>query len=234
MKIQLFLSIILIALASCNPSKQNVDISEYYFEVKNFESPKVYQYKSVYNGIESKLYSKYTKIKKDELLLEQFNDSFIMTNRTILIYTSKGIKYIECWTSNQEGSINLYRQSIIDSLVFPFNLKNNPVVFKTEGSPNSNTNITYTLRNNLTEPRDTVINNQNFKILYSYAERLWIVKSLMPPFSSQKIKVNDLAIYQKGSGLIVIISFKETKEFFRMEFDKILTIEEFESLKNAS
>lgn len=234
MKIQLPLFIILVVLVSCNHSKQNVDISEYYFEIKNFESPRVYQYKSVYYGIESNLYSKYTKIKKDELLLEQFNDSFLLTNRTILKYTSKGIKYSECWTSDQNSNLNLYRQSIIDSLVFPLNLKNNPLVFKTESSPNSNTNITYTLRNNLTAPRDTIINNHTFKILYGYAYRLWTVKSLIPPFSEQKIKVKDLVIYQKGTGLTVLRSFKENKEFFRMKLDRILTIEEFESLKNAS
>lgn len=203
-------------------------MSDYCFNLNKFDPPKIYQYISEANGIKSYIYSKLTKVNSKDLLFEQFDGSFKTINRTIMEYTSWGIKYKEVWVSNPGDNGNLYRQSIIDSLVFPFNLKDSPIEFKSEGRPNGDIKIISTVRNQFSEPKDTVIKGMRTKVIYGHAERTWKVTSSKMPLSAKEMTAKDLVIYQKGMGIILLKTYNEKSEIFKMEFDKVLTIEEFE------
>jgi hypothetical protein len=233
MKVILSIVSIVILSYSCQVSKQDIDISDYCFNLNKFDSPKIYRYISEANGFKAYLYSKLTKTNNKDLLLEQFDGSFKITNRTIMEYTLRGIKYKEVWVSNPGDKGNLYRQSIIDSLVFPFNLKDSPIEFKSEGRPNGDMKIISTVRNQFSEPKDTVLNGFRTKIIYGHAERTWKVTSSKMSLSEKEIKAKDLVIYQNGMGIILLKTYNEKGEIFKMEFDKILTVEEFEEKRKC-
>lgn len=231
--ILVFLGIVVLSF-SCQVNNRDIDISDYCFNLNKFDSPKIYQYISEANDVRSYIYSKLAKINDKELLLEQFDGSFKIVNRTIMEYTAMGIKYKEVWVSNPGDNGDLYPQSIIDSLVFPFNLKNSPIEFKSEGSPNIDIKITSIVRNQFSEPKDTVVKGMGTKVIYGHAERTWKVISLKMAISEKKITAKDLVIYQKGMGIILLKTYYGESEIFKMEFDKILTIEEFENKRNEA
>jgi hypothetical protein len=197
------------------------------------DTPKVYQYKSDYNGVKSYIYQKLTKINYKTLLFEQYTDSFKLFTKIILEYTQKGAKYKEYWILRPPKNDNLYKISILDSISFPFNLKDSPAKYKSEEMFNDETKITTIVKRYLSEPKDTVINNLRVKIIHGQGDQIIKISLFKLPHLNDEIITKEFVIYQKGIGIILIRSYGENGSYFKMELDKILTNEEFEQKKLA-
>jgi hypothetical protein len=224
---------LVILLFSCEHINTDIYLKDFYYDITNLKTPQIYQYINSDGTNESFTYNKISKINDKILLLEQYNDSYKLVNRTLMEYSNIGIKYKEVWLEDQGDNGGLFKQTIIDSLVFPFNLKYNPVKFKSEGEPNDDIKVVFELENQLTEPKDTIINGLMTQIVYGRGNKILKIKSSKIPLLAKKRKYKDLVVYQKGVGIILLKSVDENNNFNIMKLVRILSIDEFENLRNS-
>lgn len=228
-----FIFLSLLIISACQENNQNLNISDFYYSINDYKVPKVLQYITNDDGEKSYLYTKLSKLGENVLLIEQFDNSFNKLNRIILIYTSEGVKYKEYWVRGENNIDKLVQQNIIDSLVFPRNLNNNSIQFEALGE-SGDFKTKFIVKNLFNEPMDTIINYKKIVILYGNGERTWRITSKKIPLLSKKMTVTDKIIYQKGFGIYSIITNKENGGIYRMDFDKELSIEEFENKKTPA
>ena len=220
-------------LVSCNSEKNVIDISNFYYKLSDFETPKVFQFKVVDEGKQMFTYSKQVKLNDTDLLIEQYNDSLNLIYKAIYAFCADGIKYKDVWLPNKRNNGNLDKMDIIDSLVFSFDLKKSSFENKKVVNLPEDVKLTEIITHSLSIPRDTLINGHRTRVLYSNVIRKQILAFTKLPLISKEKVSKDRVVYVENKGLICTISEKENGGICTREFTKIISVEEFENLYNA-
>ncbi len=219
---------VLLCNCSCSTNTETDNLKEYFWQLNEFENPKVLVYKTENSGTIGKTYYVIEKISTDKLKVKKFSDDFILLSVLVDSFTENGV-YLESVSFFTEGVET--EVSIDEGFIFPYKSRDSSLFVSSSYKLISNSGITlkdedsWQIKSSLVKE----INGMNLETLVATG------KSKRQYFNEESNEVKDYDIkvqidYSKGIG-ITSMTQKTLWHTYKETYIETISIEQFSKLK---
>ncbi|MFC0878985.1 hypothetical protein ACE01N_20490 [Saccharicrinis sp. FJH2] len=227
----LFSFITLIGCGNSQSKKSDTDFKNYFFQPNWFEVPKVYRYEfsSKYNDEKYNAYRYFEKIDNNQLKMTVYDKDF---NQTLIIVYEylpdkvilKKVTTVETWNNNKH-----VEEKLPDNVVFDYHKMNEDFGFTHTSRIKGYSDVTRYVTRNIKKTERREFNEAEVNVAIADGKTDIEIKT-----STDDIKLHndDVLIYAENIGVIYQESKSQNNKVVA-NLTRILTLDEFENMKNA-
>lgn len=227
------IALCLAILASCHSQSSlgDVDLKQFFWNLDSFTNPKVIVYDINTYGTHSKNYFLVERTRSNELTLTKYNDEFEPVQKLVDRFDSTGCTLIDAQIIHYVGDSMVFTPvQLLNGNIFNYRHASDSLSTKTVFNPPDNHQTTIVLHSKwlLDSIRDEKMNGEILPTIVAHGTRRTIIYNPDTTLVDDKIEL----WYTKGLGLTRYYFSDSNGHFVEERYEKIISPEEFDTLKN--